>query len=212
MQGACKTERPKEFASWNQKESSWQQLEHQAPELRHTCLHRQIQGNDNCAGEAHCHKPCHDKFHVTYNNHILSILRKEKAKCPTPDTEQESKLLLMLQLLTKWWKSSTNMLLNIKDNAAFITLAHNSGCGLSFLELKSRQFCENILFRKVKNPEQHLPGPHFTISWVPLEHFQGLPGPIAPTEGGLETVWGAPDLGPQLRAQLWSMVVSCFLW
>ena len=68
-----KTEKPMKFASWKRKESSWQQIEHQALELGHTHLHRQIQGKDLHASEAQCHKSCCDKFHITYNNHNLSI-------------------------------------------------------------------------------------------------------------------------------------------
>ena len=45
-QDACKTERPIKISSWKHKQSSWQQVGHQALELGHTHLHRQIQGNN----------------------------------------------------------------------------------------------------------------------------------------------------------------------
>ena len=60
-----KAERPIKFASWKHKKSSWQQIEHQALELGHTHLHRQIHGKDLHASEAQGHKPCRDKFTIT---------------------------------------------------------------------------------------------------------------------------------------------------
>ena len=62
------------IASWKHKQSSWQQFEPQASELGHIHLHRQIQGSYLHAGEAECHKPYGDEFHIFYNNHILSSL------------------------------------------------------------------------------------------------------------------------------------------
>lgn len=72
-----KTERPGKFTSWRHKDSSWEQIEHQALALGHTSLYRKVQGKDLHATEAQCHPYCHDKFHTEYHNYIRGMERAD---------------------------------------------------------------------------------------------------------------------------------------